>query len=637
MVYRTVLGLHMGYFSRFRAAIILVVIGLVLAALIGRVGYLQTYGRQKPVGKVDPDSKRHQRSLTQWADGQQHQTDTLVARRGSIYDACGNMLAGTVQTRSLYIDPRFFFEQLEEQGYTDAEVNEAVGKLAAAVELKADELAKRLKDREDSQFLRLADNLDESTCKAITNLGLPGVGLMGVNQRYYPMGSLAAHILGGVGSEGNGLEGLEMKFEKTLAGSNGLKRTMKDARRRGIYVAADDYIPPRHGHHLILTIDANIQMMAEQELAAACETNKAKRGEVIVMDPQTGDVLALANWPTFNPQSINDSPKETRRNNCLVSPFEPGSVIKPFIVGPALQWHITRPEEMWPIPGISWTTNYGRRITDVHGYGRLAMWDVLVKSSNIGMCMLGERMGNANLYKALKGFELGKATGIELPGEDPGLLHALEKWGRASTDSVSQGYELMVTPMQLARAFCAYANGGKLVQPHIIKGTLDPEGTLIEKRPPVALESLPQAVDPLAAAQIKRILCDVTFRGTATGAGKECKYWNIFGKTGTAHISQGKGGYSASKFNSSFMGAAPAENPRLVAVFIVHEPDRSIAHYGGTVSAPAAGRFFFRALSYLQAPQSPILLPPPPNVASVLFNFNPKVYNREAKSTGTHE
>ena len=447
---------------------------------------------------------------------------------------------------------------------------------------------------------------------------------MPTNLRYYPMGSLAAHILGGVQGDGIGLEGLEMKFEKQLAGKDGFKRTLRDFRGHPLAVAAEDYLPPQHGQTLVLTLDANIQMIAEQELAAACEQYKAKRGEVILMNPQTGDILAMADWPTFNPENHEDSKPETRRNRCVTDPYEPGSTCKPFVMGPALAWGVTKPNEVWPIHAIKWTTPYGRTITDVHSYGPLASWDVLVKSSNIGMSMLGERMGNSRLHEALGSFGFGHVTGVELPGEDPGRLNPLNKWNKFSTESISQGYEVMVTPMQLARAFCAYGNGGHLVQPRIIKGTLDADGNLLDRNDPKPLKLMPQAIDHLTSLAVKRILCDVVVRGTATKA--RSATWNIFGKTGTAHISQGKSGYSETRLNSSFMGGAPAEDPKLVIMMVIHEPDKSLGHYGGVVSGPAAGRILERALAYLEVPSSPDLPPPPPEIASVLWGYNAKLY-----------
>lgn len=602
-------------FSSIRAGIVIIGIGLCFTALTGRVAYLQTFGRQQTILR---------------ADREHYQSERLISRRGVIYDATGTLLAGTVQTRTLFIDPKFMQDRFQEKKRTLVQMDDAIAKLARLIDQKPYDLSKLLGERYDSRFVKVAADLDENTCKAIEAMDLPGVGLMPVNQRYYPAGSLAAHLLGYAGKEGIGLDGLEMRFEKLLAGKDGFKRTLKTFEGQGIAVAADDYVPPEHGRHLILTIDANIQMIAEQELAATCSKVKAKHGEVVVIDPQTGAILALANWPTFNPQTLDDSTPELRRNNCLVCPFEPGSAIKPFIAGPALAWNITRPEEMWPIPGISWNCYGSRRVTDVHGYGHLCTWDVLVKSSNIGMSMMGMRMGATNVRRALAGFEFGQATGVELPGEDPGLLPPLRLWKRDHVVSASQGYAIMVTPLQLARGFSAYANGGRLVQPRLVKGILDPEGNIESLASAPDLRSMPQVIDPVTAAQMKRILCDVTVRGTARGA--RSRTWNIFGKTGTAHISEGRAGYSATRFNSTFLGGAPAENPRLVIALVVHDPDRSIAHYGGTVSAPGAGKILERALSYLQVPASPDLPVPPPHIANVLFGYNANLYHNATAS-----
>jgi len=295
-------------------------------------------------------------------------------------------------------------------------------------------------------------------------------------------------------------------------------------------------------------------------------------------------------------------------------------------------WGITRPGEIFNIGGGHYTAPNGRHVSDVHPFDKLAFWDVLVQSSNIGMSMLGERMGNPRLFKAVTGWNFGKPTGIELPGENGGRVYPLNRWKSFTTESVSQGYEIMVTPIQLARAFCAYANGGKLVTPKLIKGTVDADGNLTPWDSEIATAQPVQIIDPLTAAQMKRILADVPIRGTAQGTGTRSDIWNIFGKTGTAHISEGKAGYSATKFNSSFIAGAPAENPRLVIAFIIHEPNRALAHYGGWVAAPGASRALQRTLAYLQVPPSPDLPLPPPEIANVLERYNPKLYDRKPKT-----
>jgi cell division protein FtsI/penicillin-binding protein 2 len=596
-------------FSPLRAAVIMVVVGLFLVGLTGRVAYLQTYGREQTIRR---------------AERQQHQNDTLYARRGSIFDTSGMLLAGTVQRQCLFIDPKFMQDEFQANGRNLVEMDKAIERIAQLIDKNPFELAQLLSDRYTSRYIKVAENVDARTIAEVEKMKLPGVGFTPMPVRSYPMGAIAAHVLGGVGAEGAGLEGLELKFEKQLSGRNGFKTTLKDARRRPISVAADDYLPPQNGQHLMLTLDANVQMIVEQELAAACTEFGAKRGEAVVMDPKTGDVLALANWPTFNPENLEDSTAEVRRNRALTDPYEPGSTIKPFIVGPALEWKQTRVNEIFKTGGKVYLTPYGRRIEDVHGYDQLALWDVLVKSSNIGMSMLGERMGNPKLWRALTAFGFGKPTGIELPGEDPGLVNPLKKWNKFSTESVAQGYELMVTPVQLATAMCAYANGGRLVKPRLVKGVLDEHGAVVSRTQRTDLKLLPQAVDPVIAAQVKRVLCDVVVRGTAQKA--RSRTWNIFGKTGTAHVSHGRGGYDESAYTSSFIGSAPAEDPRVVIALVLHEPDKSRAHFGGAVSAPAASRALERILAYQQVPASPNLPVPPPQIANVLYNFDPKVY-----------
>ena len=597
-------------FSTVRAAVVMVGLFVCFGVLLGRVSYLQTYGRQQTLAR---------------AQRQQYNTQPLPARRGGVYDRNGFEMAGTVQTQTLFVDPKFMQDVFTQDGKSLIDMDQAITRLARLVDRDPFELSQALSDRFESRFIKVAEDVDEATSREIEKLDLPGAGLLPTNVRYYPMGSLAAHILGGTGKDGIGLEGIERKFESLLAGKDGFKRTLKDARHRPISTAAEDYLPAQHGQHLILTIDTNIQMIAEQELASTCEQFRAKQGECVVMDPKTGEVLALANWPTFHPQNLGDSENDVRRNRCLTDPYEPGSTIKPFIVGPAVSMRVTKVGDVWPTGTGPYQSELRRKpVTDVYYYGPLTTWDILVKSSNVGMTLLGERMGKGRLHAAVSNFGFGRVTGIELPAEDPGLVRPLPRWGNADVVSFVQGYNVMVTPLQLARGFCAYANGGRLVQPTIVKGVLDADGRVISRNKPAGVEMMPEAINPITAAEVKRVLCDVVIRGTAQKA--RSRTWNIFGKTGTAHISGPGGGYNNSKYTSSFLAGAPAEDPRVVVAFIIHEPDRSIAHFGGTVSAPGAGKLIDRVLTYLQVPPSPELAPPPPHIAAKLVNYDPKVY-----------
>jgi cell division protein FtsI (penicillin-binding protein 3) len=604
MNYRT----NMPCFSTKSAGAVVAIIVALFAVMIGRVAYLQTYGRESTISR---------------ADRQQHLIMTLQPRRGDIDDRNGLIMAGSIQTHNLFIDPKFMQDCYQEDGHTLDEMDDALHRLSAVIGQDSFALAKLLGDRATSRFIKVAENLDDSTVQQIQALNLPGVGIESNSARCYPMGSLAAHILGGCGTDGKGLDGLELKYNTMLSGRAGFARETKDAQRRPIGVDAQDYLAPQYGQHLVLTIDANLQMIAEQVLRDGVEHVKGSRGEFVAMDPQTGEILALANYPTFNPQTLSDSTPDLRRNSAVVAPYEPGSTFKPFIAGPAFMWNVTTPWEVWQIPALTWHTPYGRAITDVEHYGNLCTWDGLVKSSNILMSQLAERMGNPKLRKAITSFGFGQRTGIDLPREDSGVVYRLSKWTRKSTESVAQGYEVMVTPLQLARAFCCYANGGKLITPHLLMGTVVQGGKVVAHQPPVNLDSLPQVIDPETAAEMRRILCDVVIRGTAEGM--RSKIWNVAGKTGTAHIAEAHG-YSATRFNSSFMCMAPYENPRIVVVCVIHDPDRTIAHYGGKVAAPVAVKFIERALTYMEVPSSPDLPLPPPQMASVLWDYSDKDY-----------
>jgi cell division protein FtsI (penicillin-binding protein 3) len=605
MFYRTMLN-----FSPLRAVVTMCLLAGLLGAMPLRIVYLQTLGREQTIHRIDR---------------QQHQSDVLPARRGTIFDRNGTLMAGTVEMQICFVDPKFILDFYSGDGeHTQyVEMDQKLGQLARILDKDFGQLSMQISDARECRYLKLGENLDAQTCSAIEQLKMPGIGFEPQSERFYPMGSLASHVLGETGADGHGLDGLELRFDKELAGIDGYKRILKDARREPIAVGIDDYRAPEHGQHLVLTIDANIQMFAEQQLAATCQKFRAPRGEVVVMDPSTGEVLALANYPTFNPQNIEDSTPEVRTNRAIVSPYEPGSVIKPFVAGPALQAHITRMDEVFALHGANYFTPYGRKISDVHGYDKLAFWDVLVKSSNIGMSMLGERMGNPKIHAALTGFGFGKSTGLELPGETNGRLNPLAKWTKYTTESCSTGYELMVTPLQLARGFCCYANGGRLVDPHLLKGRLDSLGNVVERTAVVPFDELPQAIDAQTSADVRRILCDVVVRGTASGS--RSQYWNIFGKTGTAHIAEGHA-YSQTRFNSSFIAGAPYENPRLVIALTIHDPQSSI-HFGGAVAAPGAVHILEQSLAYLQAPHSPPLPLPPANIQALLYNFSPKVYD----------
>ena len=610
----------MNGFSPARAGLSLGVVATLLLTLLGRVWWLETKGAH---------------AIADRADRQQHVNETLIARRGSIFDSTGQLLAGSVQVQALFVDPKDLIDAYGSKPGGTAQLEKAIAALAKLVDREPFELLKTIGDKYPSRYFEIAKKVDDETIAAVRKLDLPGVGTTPSNERVYPMGSLAAHVLGGVGADGKGLDGVELTCEKTLAGVDGTTRTQKDAGRHAIGTADGDYHAPKHGSQLILTIDANIQTIVEQELAATVKSFGAASAECIVMDPADGSIVALANYPTFSPEFLNDSKPAQRANRALIYPYEPGSTIKPFIVTHALDEKLVKLTDTFHLGGIKWQTPYGRTITDVHGYTDLALWDVLVKSSNIGMSQLAEKIGNAQLYGALASFGFGKVTGIDLPGEGHGILKPLRKWSRASPESMAQGYEILVTPLQMARGMCGIANGGHLVTPHVVKGTLDDDGTDVDallNKPRGAMMATVAA--PETTANVRRVLADIPVRGTATKARSDV--YNLFGKTGTAHRAV-HGNYDTSHYTSSFVGGAPYEAPRLVIAFVVHDPDKTKGHYGGIVAAPSASRILERSLQYLNVPASPELAVPPPQIAALLEEFDAKVYAKKSSAIAKTE
>ncbi len=603
---------EMEKFSTTRAALFLGGVATLLITLLGRVYWLQTVGRA-------PILERAQR--------QQHAVERLPARRGSIFDSTGQLLAGSIQVQTVFVDTKEIIDTYQSMkgGVTQLETD--LAKLGKLIDREGFELLQTIGEKYPARYIELAHDVDPTILAEIQKLDISGIGAMPANRRVYPMGSLAAHVLGTVGSDGKGLDGIELQCNKLLSGVDGEKRSLKDSRRRSISTDEADYRPATHGEHIVLTIDANIQTIVEQELEATCKQYNAAAGEAVVLDPLTGAVIALANYPTFSPGAIEDSTPDQRTNRALVSPYEPGSTIKPYIVSRALDKKEATLADYFDVHGPHWTTPYGRKITDVHGYDRLALWDVLVKSSNIGMCQLSEKLGNGELYRAISSFGFGNRSGIDLPGEDDGLVRPLEKWSKHSTDSIAQGYELMVTPIQMARAMSTIANGGRLVTPYLVSGTVDAEDQVHPLPEAMQNRMFAKVIEPETAASVRRVLADVPFRGTATKARNE--RYNLFGKTGTAHRAV-NGAYDTSHYTSSFVGGAPYENPRLVVAFVIHDPDREKAHYGGIVAAPGASRLLERALTYLQVPPSPVLAPPPAYLIDRLYQFDPKVYEKKA-------
>jgi len=541
-------------------------------------------------GRLVQIHQRQRDHLLSWTDRQRRSVISIPARRGTIADANGRVMAASSRVPSVFADPNLI---------TDCQTT--ARRLAAVLNLDdrilADDLARRL----DRRFFWVKRRVSTEEAEAVKALKLPGIGILHEGQRHYPMDERFAHGLGFLSTDGQALAGLELKFDGVLRGQDGYTTVVTDARRRPIFTDKEAYKAPRDGSHVVLTIDTAVQAFAEQALSAAVEQFGAQGGSVIVMAPRTGEVLALANVPTFNPNHYGDYPDSVRCNAAIQSPVEPGSTFKPFIAAGAVEEKLTWPgDRIFCHNGLYVVGR--RRLHDHHPYGTLTFEEVLIKSSNIGMAILGQRMGNARLHHYVTRFGFGEPTGIELPGEDAGIVLPLRRWTSYSTTSIPMGQEVAVTPLQLAVAFSTLLNDGVRLRPRVVRGIVGPDGSVEQdfSRPVV----VGQVVSPSVA---RRMVEDILVRVVEEGTGKKASIagYRVAGKTGTAQMPyRDRGGYEPDAYVSSFVGAAPADEPRALVYLSITRPKKTLGYYGGTVAAPAVGEILAKTLAYLGVPPS---------------------------------
>ena len=509
-----------------------------------------------------------------------HQHDDLAARarsqqlssidtaptRGQVLDRQGKELARSLDTESFFADP---------SEITDSE--DTARKVSAITNQNRDDLAKKLADARDAnkKFIWITRRLEMQTATKLDALELKGVYSRKEPKRFYPNDSLAAHVLGFVDTDEKGLGGVEQFYNEKIRGEAGKVYLEVDRDHR----AFESYeVQPHPGQTVVLTIDQVIQYRTEQALSAAVERTHAKSGTAIVMDPRTGEILALANAPTFDPNQPGANPPETRANGALQSIYEPGSTFKIVAYSAAIEKGLVRPDDKIDCQMGSITVA-GRLIHDGHPYGVLTIADALAKSSNVGAIKLGLLVGNESMYEYMKRLGFGSRTGIDLAGESPGILRALSRWQPSSIGSLAIGQEVGVTPLQMATAYSVLANNGNWIKPHIVRELRNPDGSVtfqakIESRPALKAET---------AAALRTMMEGVTLRGTAKKA--QLEGYTAAGKTGTAQkIDPKTHAYSATKFIGSFVGFAPVNNPAVVIIVVIDEPEG--AYHGGDVAAP---------------------------------------------------
>jgi cell division protein FtsI (penicillin-binding protein 3) len=525
--------------------------------------------------------------LVKLAERQHQKSVPLTPGRGSIYDHNGTPLAVSIEMDSCYAEPR----NIDNDAETSA-------RLAPLLGMPRDQLQKKIAGSKG--FVWLARRIPPDEAKKIKNVvkgkELDGIGFVKETKRFYPNAEMAGSVIGFTGLDPEGLEGIELKYDSTILGSTGFLVTERDALGRDIALKGSYVKEASKGLNVTLTLDKNIQYITEKELAAAVEGSKAKGGIALVMEPQTGRVLAMANYPPFNPNSYNKYPPGQRRNKCITDSFEPGSTFKVFLIATALEDRVISPSDAFNCEEGSYSIG-GRTIHDTHHYGRLSVPDVLKYSSNIGAAKIGTKLGQEKLYSGLKNFGFGARTGVDLPGEVAGNIRDRGQWFAVDLATASFGQGVTATTLQLGAALSAVANGGTLMKPYLVERFTDESGATTQSFSPQVVR---RVISPETAREVTRMMEGVTTSG-GTGMSAAVEGYLVAGKTGTAQkVDPITRSYSADKRTASFVGFIPADNPKLTILVIIDEPKTS--PYGGVVAAPAFRNIAQQALCYLNVP-----------------------------------
>ncbi len=549
---------------------LLIVAGLALlwmAAVFGRLGYLQLFLHREYVAR---------------AQRQQQRTIEITPKRGAIYDRNMHPLAMSVPVDSAFAVPS---EIADEQL--------AARLLSGVLGIPRDVLESRLES--SHSFVWIARKLPPDKKEAVEALNLKGIYFQKENQRIYPKRDLASHVLGFVDLDEKGLGGIEYELDSQIRGKSEKIIVMADARQRWF----DGGEAQREsGANVVLTLDEKIQYIAERELAVSIAKTHALAGTVMVMNPNTGEILGLANWPKFNPNAPNDVPAEARMNRAVTALYEPGSTFKLIMLAAAFDQGITRPDEVFDCEnGAVYLA--GHRIRDHKPFGMLRVADILAQSSDVGAIKIALRLGAPKFYDYIRAFGFGQATGVDIPGESKGLLRRLENWSAISIGSISMGQEVGVTPIQLLSAVSAIANGGMLYKPHVV-AELRRGDHLLPMQGPLAPAEPKRVIRPETAATLRRLMEGVILNGTGKLA--HLDGWTAAGKTGSAQkIDPATGRYSRTQLIASFSGFAPISNPAVTILVSLDSPVGQ--HEGGQVAAPAFKRIAELVLPYLDVPR----------------------------------
>ena len=496
----------------------------------------------------------------------------IPVSRGTIYDRNGVPLAVSTPVVSIWANPSELLDHADQ-----------IPKLAKALDVNPDDLIKRLKERSDREFVYLRRQMSPEAAQDVLNLGIPGVNSQREYKRYYPSGAVIAHVLGFTNIDDRGQEGLELAYDSWLAGKPGMKRVIRDRLGRTVE-DVEQVRAPVPGHDLTLSLDSRLQYLAYSALAQAVEKHHAASGSMVILDPRDGEVLAMVNVPSYNPNALDGSEPAARRNRALTDVVEPGSTMKPFTISTALEsgkW--TPATKIDTTPG---TFNLdGHLIRDDQNKGLIDVSHVITYSSNVGASKISLTLTADQMYDLFSRFGFGHSTDSGFPGEATGYLPVPKTWGQFVKATISFGYGLNVTPLQLARAYSALAMSGEIREPTFVKGAENPARTVI---------------DPAIAHEVMQMLKTV-IAPDSTAPQAAVPNYTVAGKTGTAHIAIA-GGYAHDRYTALFCGIIPAENPRLVGVVVIRDAGKGGVYFGGLVSAPVFSQVMTGAMRLLDVP-----------------------------------
>ena len=556
---------------RLRWLVVWVLAVVWIAVVIGRLSYLQLFSYSEYLAK---------------AQRQQQRIFEISPMRGPIYDRKGRELAVSLPMDSVFGDPAEI-----------ADVETVSQLLSRVLGVPADDLSEKL--REARTPVRLARKLSPEIVQRVTDMNLKGVFFQKENRRVYPQRELAASVLGYVDVDEKGIGGIEYSLDKQIRGRPGKMMVMADGHRRW-YDRTESAADP--GASVTLTIDETIQYIAEKELGRAISETHAKAGTVVIEDPNSGELLGVANWPVFDPNDAGNYPPEARIDRAVASAYEPGSTFKVLTLTGAIENGVASPDEMVDCQ-MGQIMVSGRLIHDWKKFGVLSVREILEHSSDVGAIKVALRLGAPRFYDAIRAFGIGEATGIELPGENRGLLRPIENWSASSIGSLAMGQEVSVTPIQIVSAISAVANGGTLYRPHIVREIDGGERGALR-----SLAATQQATDPKTAATVREMMEGVVLEGTGKPA--RLDGYTAAGKSGTAQkIDPATGRYSATQYNSSFVGFAPVNNPAISILVVLDSPVG--AHHGGEVGGPVFKRIAEQVLAYRDEPHD---VPAPTNL-----------------------